>query len=221
MSRGALAARMAARPALRPLPPPARRLVLLLALAACAEAPAAPADGALVTATVRNALDVEVAVGVGNTSVGLVSPGASSALAFPARTAAVQWRSRKRQFSNGAPVPDDLDGGSLPVPAGDAAAEVSNVVGGVTYVTPVIASNFADTVSFELAQGSASRCLGWQYGITALGIAWGYYRLEPTTQLKVYRGSRCQGTSRAWTAAQLGSFVPRSGRVLLLIDQLP
>lgn len=201
--------------------------VLILALAtvaattACAESAAAPPDGALVTTTVRNALDVDVIVGVGTTAYGMVSPGSSLDMAVPARTAQLQWRSRKRQFSNGAAVPDDLEGGALPLAAGGAAVEVTNVVGGVTYVTPVVASVFADTVALELVQGTAARCLGWQWGVTATGIAWGYYRLDPGTQLRLYRGARCEGRALAWTAAQLGAFAPRTGRVELLVEQLP
>jgi hypothetical protein len=195
-----------------------------VAPAACAESAAAPPDGALVTATVRNALDVDVIVGVGTTAYGMVAPGASLDMAVPARTAQLQWRSRKRQFSNGAEVPDDLAGGALPLAtAGGAgtAVEVTNVVGGVTYVTPVVASVFADTVALELVQGTTARCLGWQWGATATGIAWGYYRLDASTQLRVYRGARCEGRTLAWTAAQLGAFAPRTGRVLLLVEQLP
>lgn len=191
------------------------------AAAACVESAAAPTEGTLVTATVRNALDVEVIVGVGTTAYGLVSPGASVDMAVPARTTQLQWRSRKRQFSNGAAVPDDLEGGALPLAGDSAAVEVTNVVGGVTYVTPVVASVFPDTVAIELVQGTTARCLGWQWGATPVGIAWGYYRLDAGTQLRLYRGARCEGRTRAWTATQLGAYAPRTGRVVLLVDQLP
>jgi hypothetical protein len=203
-----------------------RRFVLLTLVAAgaataCAESAAAPTEGALVTTTVRNALDVEVIVGVGTTAYGMVSPGASLDMAVPARTAQLQWRSRKRQFSNGAAVPDDLEGGALPLAGDSAAVEVTNVVGGVTYVTPVVASVFPDTVALELVQGTTARCLGWQWGATPVGIAWGYYRLDAGTQLRLYRGARCEGRTRAWTSTQLGAYAPRTGRVVLLVDQLP
>jgi len=189
--------------------------------AACAESAAAPPEEAWATASMRNALDVEVIVGVGRTSYGLVAPGMRVVLAVPVGTTQLQWRSRKRQFTPGAAVPDDLDGGALPLAGDSTTVELTNVVGGVTYVTPVVASVFADTVALELVQGTTARCLGWQWGVTTTGIAWGYYRLDPGTQLRLYRGARCQGRALAWTAAQLGAYAPRTGRLVLLVEELP
>lgn len=187
----------------------------------CGDAAPAPTDGALITATVRNALDVDVTVSAGSALVGIIPGGASTAVAFPPGTTQVAWRSRKRQFSNGAPIPDDLEGGVAPLAADGGAVEVTNVVQGVAYVTPVVASPFADTLAIEVAQGETRRCIGLQFGASAEGLAWGYYRHDASMAMRVYRGTRCQGSALTWTAAQLGAFAPRTGRVVLLVDRLP
>jgi uncharacterized protein YjdB len=167
-----------------------------------------------------NSLAVGVTVFQGSQSLGSLPSG--SFFTFTViRTANTTWRSQKFRFSDGSFIPDELDGGAISSSELTSSVSITNIVGGVPFVVPIISSAFADTVSFLLRRPSGPKCLGFQWGSGILGATWGYYRLEPNTSLEVYRGAGCTGRSRFWNSDQMAAYEQRSGRLYLRVDQLP
>ena len=184
------------------------------------ESPAAPAP--VVTVTIRNGLDVSTSITAKGTNYGTVTSSGSTTLTLPPGTTTVQWKSVKRTFSDGSAVADDLDGATLSVAQNLGVLDLTNVVDGVSYFSPRIFSNLADTISLQIVQPASSRCIGFQWGNVGLfGVAWGYYRLDPGTTMRVYRKTGCQGSWLSWTFDQLSNFQARSGTVSLRTDRLP
>lgn len=174
----------------------------------------------VVTATVFNRLEVPVSLHVGNVNYGTLQAAASTTLTLPPGTTTLEWRNSKFRFSDGTSVPDDLSGATVSLAQSLGAVDITNLVDGTPYISPLVGSAVADTISLQLVQPSQSRCLGWQFGVSG-GSRWGYYRLEPGTTLRVYRGVGCRGASRSWSQEILGGFTVRTGTIRLFVDQLP
>lgn len=175
--------------------------------------------------TVTNRLDVAVAVSAGGTPLGSLVPQESRAFTLPPAATAVTWTNTKRTRVDGAAIADELDAVTVPVGPSGSAVEITNVVGGATYFSPVIFQQFPDTVAIEVARGSATACLGWQFGRALLGMKWGYHVLTPDLQLRYYRGTACRAGAApfgSWSAVTIGSrLTPGTGLVTLTADVLP
>jgi hypothetical protein len=202
----------------------ARFLVLGAAIAAANCKGDSTAPETVVTANVLNRLDVSTTLTAGGTNYGSLSPGSSIVLTLSPGTTVLTWTPVKRQYSNGSPIPDDLGGGSLSIGQNLGILDITNIVNGDAYITPVTSFSFAmfqsgDTVSYQVVQPGATRCIGWQ---TQLAVArWGYYRIDAGTTFRIYRGPSCTGTFAAWTYGQLSTFDVGSGVVRLSITQSP
>ena len=197
-------------------------VLALTAVAACGSDSTAPET--VVTVTVLNRLDLAVSLSAGGTNYGNVGSGQSTVLTLPPRTATLAWASAKRRFSDGSPVMDDLDGASLSIGQNLGTLDISNVVSGTAYFTPRTSLGFdlwqsGDTLSFEVVQPTARRCLGWQSHLAA--ASWGYYRLDPGTTMRVYHSVNCTGNSAYWSFATLSGFEVGSGKVGLSVTQAP
>lgn len=204
---------------------PGRLIAALLlpwiALASCSGEGAVTPPPTVVTVTVYNRLDLAISIAAGGTNYGTVAAGTSTVLTLPPGTQVLSWTSSKRRYSNGSPVPDDLSGATVSIAQNLSTIDVTNVVGGVPFFTPIVRSQVSDTASLQVVQPAASRCLGFQYGTSFLGFAWGYYRLDPGTTMRVYRGPTCTGAWRGWSFEILSRFEAATGRVSLTIDALP
>ena len=172
-----------------------------------------------VTIGIENSLGVGVNVTANNISYGSVAADGFSSFSVP-QNAALSWQSQKFRYSDGSPIQDDLNGGTLALGTAST-GQITNIVGGTPYILPIISSAVADTVSFQVQRSSGSRCIGYSWGSSFTGSPWGYYRLEPSMAIHVYRGSNCQGNSRLWTYDVLTGYQPRSGRLYLRVDRLP
>jgi len=171
---------------------------------------------------VRNGLALGITVTAGGVSQGAVTTDGYNTFTV-SRTAVLAWQSQRFRFSDGSAVQDDLNGGPLLPDLGASApvVDITNIVGGIPYILPVISSAIADTISFQIQRPSGTRCLGYQYGSSIFGTPWGYYRLEPSMSLLVYRGTSCQGNALGWGYDVLVGYQPRSGRLLLRVDRSP
>ena len=195
---------------------------LLLASCSGGDGPTEPPP-TVVTVTVLNGLRVPVSLTAASTAYGTVSSGGSTVLTLPPRTATLQWTAGSDQYGDGSPIPDDLTGESLSISQNLGTLDITNVVNGVPYIRPVIASDVPDTVSFAVAQPSlvTPKCIGFMYGTALIGYPWGYHRLENGTTIRVHRGLGCQGPFLFWTYNQLLGFQARSGHIGLRVSSLP
>lgn len=117
---------------------------------------------------------------------------------------------------------NDLRSGTITLSPYDSPVNITNVVDGAVYFTPVVESTLDATVSIGLSQGSTMRCIGYQTGVSRDGFTYGYYRLDATTTVSYFAGDRCQGTSLLWSNEVLRSNIEdNSGVVRLLVDRLP
>jgi hypothetical protein len=210
-----------------------QRIVLaaasLAVLAACggdsSKAPTAPPapPPAVVTVTVYNRLDLPITVASGATTYGSLGSNQSTFLTLPPKTATLEWTSTRRRASDGSVITDDLGGASVSIATNLNTIDITNVVSGVTYFTPLIRKEVPDTIALELVGANGVRCIGWQFGPSFSSFAWGYYRFDATTQLRYYRGSRCGvGGFRGWNnATLLSNMAIGSGFTSLRADLLP
>ncbi|MBU6366088.1 MAG: hypothetical protein KJT01_07745 [Gemmatimonadetes bacterium] len=185
-------------------------------------APEPPAP--VVTITAYNRLDVPVSLSAGGTLYGNLNANASTVLTLPPRTTSLTWTNGKRRYGDGSPVPDDLNATAVSLAQNQNTIDITNVANGVTYFTPVITQAFPDTIAIEVLSRGTSTCLGWQWGTSLFGSAWGYYVLAPDTELRYYRGRNCVNGARYrfWGSSALaGSIAVGSGRINLRADQLP
>lgn len=200
---------------------------LMAFLVACGgDSPAAPPaapPAPVVTVTLLNRLDLPVTVSSGGTTYGNLASNQSTMLTLPPRTSNISWASTRRRFSDGSAIPDDLIGASLSIATNLNTIDITNVVDGVTYFSPSIRKEVADTIAVELTSSTGARCLGWQSGPVFSSAIWGYYRFDSTTQLRYYRGTQCGvGNFRGWNnATLLANLAIGSGLVTLRADLLP
>jgi hypothetical protein len=177
----------------------------------------------VITATLVNRLDVPVVITSGSTTYGSLNTGQPIAITLPPGTKTVSWTSAKRNLSNGSVMQDDLNGATLSLSTNLNTIDISNVVDGVTYFTPSIQKEIADTISIELVTDGTPRCIGWQSGPSFSSFRWGYYRFESSTILRYYKGTRCGvGSSRGWNnSSLLTSLTIVSGLTFLRADVVP
>lgn len=196
--------------------------VLLLVSCGGGDGPTEPPP-TVVTVTVLNGLRVPVSLTAASTAFGTVGSGGSTVLTLPPRTTSLQWAAGSDQYGDGSPIPDDLTGASLSIAQNLGTLDITNVVNGVPYIRPVIASDVADTISFAVAQPSLAtpKCIGFMYGTAIIGYPWGYHRLEAGTTIRVHRGIGCHGAYLFWTYDQLLGFQARSGHIGLRVSTLP
>lgn len=178
-----------------------------------------------ITVAVVNELDVDVTIRAGSTFLGTLEGFDSVSVTLPAGVRTLEWQNGKRKFSNGTPMPDELSGATVSVSASTGIVRISNIVNGVPYFTPETFIVFADTVSFELARGGTTTCLGFAWGPSFLfGPSWGYYRLVEGTELRYYRGRTCRAGAAPyvfWGFNALSTARIGSGRISLTADRLP
>lgn len=203
-------------------------VTLTLLLSACGgdSKPAEPEP--VLTVTVVNRLATGVNLSANGTQLGTVGGNflqntTSAVLTLPPGTRTLQWQSRKLTYSDGTEIPDELSGGSVSIRQSLNTIDITNVVDGVTYFAPRLGTSLSDTVAIGIWNGVQGRCLGWLKGPTGIfGVQYGYYRLTPTTEVRVYRGTQCGGASFVgWTYNQLLGFDIGKGTVSLSLNRLP
>ena len=189
--------------------------LLLLALGACTKAPSDAWQP--VRVTIQNLLADSVTVVAGGVTYGTFPPGWTS-LAFPPDATALTWTPTTPLFSDSTPVPTDLTQETAPVTAIDTVV-ISNVVGGQTYVTPLLYNLTGVTVDVAIVDNGAVRvCV--ELGATNFRLA--YYRLTATVAARVYRsGTSCSGTFLAISHATLAAYQAGSGIALVNLNTAP
>lgn len=167
-----------------------------------------------------NYLDVPVRVTKGGVSYVTIPAGDPASVVLPGGTTSVEWTAENFHYSDGTEVVDDLTTTSTLVATG-ANVELTNIVGGQTYFSPIIFNATGSEIAIGVATDNVVRCLGSQ-GAIGGGAEWGYYRFNATTELRYYAGTACTGAYRYWTHATIQSLiVVREGYVILGADVLP
>jgi hypothetical protein len=188
---------------------------LVLASCSATEAFTSPRKPSTVTAQVANELDVDIQVGTVASLSAVVpanSRGVPLPVELPAGSSQVRWVAKGQLFGDGARVPDDLGGATVPF---SDLIRVTAEIDGQRYFSPRISQLFAsDTISYKLTSSAGERCLGWQ---TGSGFRWGYYILRADSRLGVYAGPGCspERFAGSWSTAQLQSADAATGLVSL------
>jgi hypothetical protein len=137
----------------------------------------------------------------------------------------LEWQNNRRRFSDGSTKPDELTGASVSVTNTTGTVRITNVVGGVAYFSPYVRIQFPDTIAFEIARGTSTTCLGRAWGDhTFFGVSFGYFRLDPGTELRYYRGRCGAGAApyRVWDFTTISTNTEiGSGLVYLNANTLP
>jgi hypothetical protein len=178
----------------------------------------APPSGVRET-TIINRLDVNVTL-TSAAGATVLAPQQSVVLPLPP-AGSLQWAPARRVGARGEVLADDIQGGTLSI-AGTAstAVNITNILGGVYYITPYVTSSVAGPISLQLVQPTVSRCLGEQ-AATATPVKWGYYRLDAITELRVHSGSDCSGPYTTWKFAQLMQWEAGTGIVRIDVTSAP
>ena len=189
--------------------------LLLLALGACTKAPTAAWQP--VHVAIHNLLADSVTVVSGGVTYGTFAPGWTF-LTFPTDATALTWTPTTPLFSDSTHVPTDLTVEAASLSASDTVA-ISNVVGGQTYVTPLLYNLTGVTVDVAIVDNGAQRvCV--EMGATHFRLA--YYRLTPTVAVRVYRsGTSCAGTFLDISHATLAAYQAGSGLALVNVTTAP
>lgn len=192
-------------------------VVFLTFAASCKESTPPPTP---IGVTFVNFLIVPTTITAGGTNYGTVAEGDDLSVVLPAGTTSVTWTPAKLRYSDGTLVPDDLSSASALVTDG-ATVDLTNVIGGSTFVAPRITNTTGQTLLFAVYNNSSVSCVGsWGSGGA---VQWPYYRVTSSTEFRVYRtGSNCTGAFRFWSNTTiLANTESKSGRATLAVSQAP
>jgi len=137
----------------------------------------------------------------GSIQVGTLLRGPTQVLlTIPSSATSLTYTVSPEHYSDGSAVANDLSGETVTLGVGNATLGINNIVQGQSYFFPVmIGPGFTDahtkygtdTISFDIGVPGARRCLGSVSGNFPTA-AWGYYRLTPQTEMRLFAGSSCQ-----------------------------
>lgn len=190
--------------------------LFLLVLGGCYKAPTDAWQP--VRVAIHNELSESVTVVAGGTTYGTFAPGWTY-LSFPHGTAAFTWTPVVPQYSDHTPVQTDLTVQTAALASANDTVTITNVVGGLTYFTPLIYNLTGVTVDVALVDNGATR-LCVELGTTNFQLA--YYRLSPTVTMRVYKsGTSCTGTYLTVGNATFQAYTAGSGLVLVNLTTAP
>lgn len=201
-------------------------VVLVSAIGGC--------DGARTTSTgadvplrflITNHLLAPVQVSVdGAPAIGL-NGGASGGIAVPSTAWSLTWTSAKPTDAEGRPIPDDIGEVKVAVSGIGPTLDISNVIGGDTYITARIFNHTNTAVSIGFQNGTVTSCAAALPASTETATNFtqtGYYRLLPTTEIRAFRDpTGCSGSWVAWAPAELRAYSARSGSLVLSLERAP
>lgn len=199
--------------------------IVLVALGVACDDAVAPLEFP-VRLTITNHLVAPVTITVDSVTVlGLMGGGASSQLTVSSTARWLTWASAKPLDAQGRLIPDDVSDVRISLNSIDRALDISNVIGGQTYITARFLNSTAAPVSIAVYDGTtvacASRLPAASPGATGFTQI-GYYRLQPLTEIRAYRDpTRCEGPYTAWTPSQIREFAVGSGLLTLLLVTAP
>lgn len=200
-------------------------VVLVGPLAGCDRERVATAPEALpIRFLITNKLLAPVEISVdGVPTIGLKG-GASGGVTVSPTARTLAWTSAKPTDGEGRPIADDIAEVKIPVAAIGATLDISNVIGGRTFITARIVNHTSVPVSIGVRNGTVTSCAAALPASTS-GTSFtqtGYYQLLPTTEIRAFRDpTHCSGPSVAWDSAELSAFRPGSGSLLLLLERAP
>jgi hypothetical protein len=198
---------------------------MLGALVACENDSAPPLPTAFpVHFVVSNALLAPVTISIDGVQYAIIGHGRDAELSVLS-TQMLTWTSAKPADAAGRLIPDDIGEVRVSVAGIGGALEINNVINDHTYITASILNSTKARVSIGVYEGSAVACaavLPAASSTTTGFVQTGYYQLSAATELRAYRdASQCTGPYRAWPKSQLASFEAKSGRVTLVLDEVP
>lgn len=204
--------------------PMAIAAVLLVVACETDRVPAATADFP-VQFDVVNDLIAPVTISIdGAPTLGLLG-GRSANLTVSSRSQWLTWRSAKPLDADGMIIPDDIGEISIAIGGIHRALDITNVIQDRVYVTARIVNNTTASVSIAVFDGVSVTCVSKLPASSVNARVFtqtGYYRLQPSTELRGYRDpANCTGPYVVWPNARLRQFEPKSGFLLLTLDAAP
>ena len=174
---------------------------------------------------VSNNLLAPVAIAIDGVAHINLSGGGRASLSVASSAQWLSWNSAKPMDSDGQPIQDDIGEVTVAVSGINGALEITNVIKDQTYITAQIHNLTTAPVSIGVSDGSAVSCAARLPGASSARTGYtqiGYYRLLAATELRAYRDpAACTGPYVSWTAAQIRSFAPKSGLVVLALETAP
>ena len=200
-------------------------LVLAGALACGSDVASTNPNGVPIRFIATNALAAPVTIALDGTPLATLTTGRSTGMTVSSRARALTWTSAKPTDADNVPIPDDIGEIAIPVGTLGSSLEISNVIGGETYVTAELFNLTTTRVSIGVWDGARVACaaiLPAMSGVVNGYVRTGYYRLLPATEFRAYSDpTSCTGTYVAWPHAELSRFVEKSGVVQLVLDTVP
>jgi hypothetical protein len=174
---------------------------------------------------ITNNLLAPVSIAVdGVPAIGL-NGGRSASLTVRSTAQWLTWTSAKPTDANGQPIPDDIGEVKIAVAGIDRALDISNVIGGRTYITARIFNHTAVAASIGIFDGTTTTCVSLlpaPTGPAAPFTQTGYYQLGPATEIRAFRDPvNCTGPWVAWGQADLRAYSAKSGSLILSLDTAP
>lgn len=202
----------------------AAQALCVASVVACDSAVVAPVEDFPLQFTVVNNLIAPVDIAIDGAAYLTVDDGASTSVTVSSRAQWLTWISQKPMDENGAPIPDDIQTQTVAIGGINRTLEINNVIQDRPYFTARIINNTPASVSIGVVNGAAVTCASKLPGSTTslFYTQTGYYRLENATELRAYRDpANCTGPYVTWTRAQLQSLTPKSGLLILSLDDAP
>lgn len=200
--------------------------VLVGPLAGCDRGGVASApDVVPVRFLITNKLLAPVAVSVDGVPVIGLNGGASGGITVPSTARTLAWTSAKPTDAGGHPIADDIAEVKIAVAGIGPTLDISNVIGGRTYITARIFNHTSVPVSIGVRNEAVTSCAAALPASSSSMINFtqtGYYQLLPTTEIRAFRDPMlCSGPSVAWDATELSAFTPGSGSLVLFLERAP
>ena len=201
-------------------------VVLLGPLAGCdGKRMASAPDVVPVRFLITNKLLAPVQISVDGVPVIGLNGGASGGITVPSTARTLAWTSAKPTDAEGHPIADDIAEVKVALAGIGPTLEISNSIGGRTYITARIFNHTSVPVSIGVRNGTVTSCAAALPASSSSMINFtqiGYYQLLPTTEIRAFRDpTLCSGPSVAWDSAELSAFSPGSGALVLFLERAP
>lgn len=190
-------------------------------------------DGSYVTAardgnvqlSVVNNLVAPVSIAIdGVPHVGLFG-GTSMGITVSTTAQWLTWTSAKPTDESGVPIPDGIDSVRIAISGINQTLEINNIIHDQAYFTARIFNSTTARVSIGLFDGATVSCVSTLPAAPPGGHVYtqtGYYALLSATELRAYRDpASCTGPFVAWPTSVLRTFEPKSGALILFLDEAP
>jgi hypothetical protein len=185
-----------------------------------------PASGEFqVRFVVSNSLLAPVTIAIDGAPYLILTGGASSSLTVSSKAQWLTWNSAKPMDASGQPILDDIGEIRIAVSSINNALDISNLIGGHTYITARFLNLTTANVSIGVYDGSSVSCAarlpaasGPAAGYTQIG----YYKLLASTEVRAYRDPvSCSGAYSSWPSGQIRDYEAKSGLLSLVLESAP